>query len=86
MTEQAVLARVRALVANLCGIDEAAINDDGRLLGYGLDSVRALDLFLAFEDELGIEIDEHDPSLSAIKTVRELSEFIERRRSETSEG
>jgi acyl carrier protein len=79
MSEQTILARVKALVADLCGIEEATIDDEGRLLGYGLDSVRALDLFLAFEDELGVEIDEHDPELSSIKTVRQLAAFIERR-------
>ncbi len=85
MTNEAILARVKELVADVCGVDAAAVADDGKLLGYGLDSVRALDLFLAFEDELGIEIDEHDPELGAIKTVRQLAEFLDRRRAEAGD-
>jgi acyl carrier protein len=80
VTDAALLEKVKALVADVCAVPAASIADDGRLLGYGLDSVRALDLFLAFEDELGVEISEHDPELRDIKTVRQLADFLERRR------
>lgn len=80
MADQALLDRVKELIADICAIDAAGIQDNGRLLGYGLDSVRALDLLFALEDEVGAEISEHDPELREIKTVAQLADFVERRR------
>ncbi len=79
MNERELLDRIKRLVAELCELDAAEIADDGRLLGYGVDSVRALDLFFAFEDEFGLEIDEQDPELAGVKSVRDLGDLVARR-------
>jgi acyl carrier protein len=75
-----LLSTIKALIADLCAIDVASIHDDGKLIGYGLDSVRALDLLLAIEDEVGVELSEHHPELAQVHTVAELAAFVARRR------
>jgi len=81
MTRDGVLSTLKILIADVCGIQATAINDDGKLIAYGLDSVRALDLLLGVEDELGVSISEHDPALRSVETVRQLAELVEQRRS-----
>ena len=66
------------LVAELCGVPVTDIRDDGELLGYGLDSVRLVDLMDSLEAEFGTEIDELDPALADIKTILDLVQYMNR--------
>jgi acyl carrier protein len=77
-----VFKAVKAQIVELCAVPESSVNADGKLAGYGLDSVRALDLLLAMEEEFDVELSEHDPELARVKTVAELVSFIDRARAE----
>lgn len=79
MTESAARQIVKELIADTCAIQVTTVKDNGKLVGYGLDSARVLDLIMALEDELDIEISETDPELAAVETVRDLVEFVDRR-------
>ena len=80
MNNSSLEHRIKQLIADLCAIDCDQLRGDGKLLGYGLDSIRATDLFLTLEEEYGIEIDETDPALGNVATVSELVALIESRR------
>jgi acyl carrier protein len=80
MPDPDVLEVVKMHLADLCGLDRSAIRAEGELIGYGLDSVRALDFLIAMEEEYGVELSEHDPALARVRTVRELVDFIQQRR------
>lgn len=71
-----ILEAVRVCVAEVCGRPLAEVTPDGKLLAYGMDSIRALDLVVALEDRLGVELDEADPRFAMIVTVRQLAEFV----------
>jgi acyl carrier protein len=71
---------VTRLIAEICEIDQAKIQKNGKLMGFGIDSVRLLDLIMALEDELGVEISENDPELATVQTVEDMAALIERRR------
>jgi acyl carrier protein len=78
--ERPLIDRIRSHVGELCGVDPSTISDDGKLVAYGLDSVRAVELTLILEEELGIELSEHDPELARVETLRELADLVRRRR------
>lgn len=79
MTDKAIFDTIRRSIAEVCAVDAAAVQVHSRLLAFGLDSVRLLDLLLAVEDAFGLEIGESDPELAAVETVGDLVALIERR-------
>jgi acyl carrier protein len=74
------LETVKRFIADVCAVDLAVVQPAGKLLAYGLDSVRLLDLILAVEDRYGLEIGDSDPELATVETVADLAAFIDRRR------
>ena len=78
MAEDAVFAEIRRCVAVLCGVEPETIAADAKLLGYGLDSVRLVELLIEIEEKFAVEIDEHDPRVARIETVRHLAELVEK--------
>jgi acyl carrier protein len=71
------LTRIRRLIGTLCSVDPGSIRDDARLLGFGFDSIQAINLLISIEEEFSIQLElEH---LRDIKTVRELAEYIDGR-------
>jgi acyl carrier protein len=72
---------VRSLIAEVCAVEVRAVTPEGRLVGFGLDSVRMLDLILSIETRLGVTVDESDPELGTVQTVADLVALVERRRS-----
>lgn len=72
---------IKELIGEVCDIDASKVRDAGKLLGYGLDSVRVIDLLMAIEDAYGIEISESDPALGKVQTVADLSALVDARRS-----
>lgn len=79
MAESSLETEIRQHVARICAVDPATIRDDGKLVGYGLDSIRAMDLILTLEEQLDIEIPEYDPALARVETFRDLVELVRRR-------
>lgn len=80
MARQDTLETVKRFIADVCAVDLAAVQPNGKLLAYGLDSVRLLDLVMAVEDRYGLEIGDSDPELAAVETVADLAALIDRRR------
>ena len=74
-----VLGAVRRCIGEVCDVDQAKVRPEGKLMGYGLDSVRVVDLLLALEETLGVSVSEHDPELGGVQTVGQLADLVERR-------
>jgi acyl carrier protein len=77
--DQIVADRVRRLLAKTLDVDEKHVTDGSTLLqdDLGMDSLDAVEVWMAAEDEFGIEIDdEHDPWNP--KTVQDAIEFVQR--------
>lgn len=67
--------RVRALIVNHLGVDENRIVNDDRLEEeLGADSLDAVELLMAAEEEFGIDIP--DDAAEKIKTVGEAVAYI----------
>jgi acyl carrier protein len=81
VTEPAVIDIVKCFVAEVCAVDLSSVHPTSRLLAFGLDSVRLLDLLLAVEERFGLQLGESDPDLIEVETVSDLAALIERRRS-----
>ncbi len=80
MDDRTLLETIRTHVADLCGVEPDAVRDEGKLVGYGLDSIRAVDLVLLLEEEFDVALPEHDPELTSVETVRDLARLVDRRR------
>ena len=80
MAQQAIIDIIRRFIADVCAVDQATIQPHSRLLAFGLDSVRLLDLLLAIEEQFGLQLGESDPELVTVETVSDLVALIERRR------
>jgi acyl carrier protein len=65
---------VKRLVAEICGVDAATVRDDGKLVEYGMDSVRAMDLIVALEHAFSIEIPEDDSF--GLTTVEDVIAYV----------
>jgi acyl carrier protein len=53
--------RVKAVIARVLKVDEAAIKDDARFVeDLGAESIQSIELVAEFESEFGIEMDEDD--------------------------
>ncbi len=76
---RATLDIVKRFIADVCAADPAAIQPASRLLAFGLDSVRLLDLLLAVEERFGLALSESDPELGEVETVADLAALIDRR-------
>lgn len=72
--------KIKEMIAEVCDLDASKIRDGGKLLGYGLDSVRVIDLLMAIEDAYDIEISESDPALGKVQTVADLCALVDARR------
>lgn len=69
---------VRKLIAETCAIDPQVVKPEARLAGYGIDSVRALDLVVAIEEAFQLQVPEE--ALLDIKTVNDLVTFVDKLR------
>jgi acyl carrier protein len=83
-TMNTTVERVKQVIAEVCAIEPATVEDDGFLLGYDIDSLRMIELILGLEETFEVEVPEHDPRLRNVQTVRELAGFVERLRAEAA--
>ena len=75
MTEN-VSSKVKKIVADHLGMDEAKVNDDSSFIDdLGADSLDTVELVMAFEEEFGSEIS--DSEAEKILTVGDAAKFIE---------
>jgi acyl carrier protein len=71
-----VAERVRKIVVEHLGADEALVTENANFMGdLGADSLDAVELVMAFEDEFGCEIP--DDAAEKIGTVKAAVDFIE---------
>ena len=69
--------KVQAIIANELGIDKDQITMESRLAeDLGADSLDAVELIMALEDEFGIEVD--DEAATKIKKGSDIVEFLEK--------
>ncbi len=73
-------ARVRALLVDRLSVRCApdAIDPDAPLFGagLGLDSVDAIDLVIALESELGVQVPDGEEGLAVLRSVGRIVDFI----------
>ena len=77
--EEPTLERVRTLIGEVCAVDKSMISKKARLRGYGIDSIRVMELIMFIEDEFHIHL-EIEP-MAEIATAGELAEYIDSLRS-----
>ena len=71
-----VSSKVKKIVADHLGIDEAKVNEDSSFIDdLGADSLDTVELVMAFEEKFGIEIP--DDAAETIQTVQNAIDFIQ---------
>lgn len=74
-----VLDQVREIVAKQLGVEKDSITPESRFIDdLGADSLDMVELVMAFEEELGIKIEDEDAE--KISTVGDAVKFIESKR------
>lgn len=68
---------VAELVAAKARVDRARVLPTARLIDFGLDSVRALELVVDLEQRFGLEIPDQD--LATAQTVEDIARYVARR-------
>lgn len=69
--------RIQAIIANELGIEKEKVTLESRLAeDLGADSLDAVELIMAIEDEFGIEVD--DEAAIKIKKVADIVEYLEK--------
>ncbi len=69
--------KVQAIIAEELGIDKETITMESRLAeDLGADSLDAVELVMALEDEVGVEVE--DEAATKIKKVSDIVEFLEK--------
>ena len=78
--DEAILAKVRGLVAEELHIDEAEVTPDASFQDdLGADSLALVELIMAFEEQFEIE-NIPDDDAEKIRTVQDAVEYIEKRK------
>ena len=73
--ESPTLSALLPLIAEAADADVAEIKADGRLRGYGIDSVRVVELVISIEEQFGVKVKNDD--LARLQTVRDLAKYID---------
>ena len=73
-----MFATVRDTISEVCMIDKDLINESSELVSdLGLNSFEMINLIIAFEEKLGIEMD--DDELPEFETVGDVVTYLEER-------
>ncbi len=71
-----MLEKLRDIIAEELGVDKDEVNADSNLADdLGADSLDAVELIMAIEEEFDIEID--DATATKIKTVQDIIDYLE---------
>ncbi|MBJ6762567.1 acyl carrier protein [Myxococcaceae bacterium JPH2] len=76
MHAERTLQRLKQMIADLCAVDAQSIRGEGMLRGYGLDSIRIMDLVATIESEFQVQLRVEE--MGTISSVRDLAEHIDR--------
>ena len=71
-----VLDGLIRLLAEVSALSPSEIKPEGQLRGYGIDSVRLVDLLIGIEETFGVTVDE--TQLAGLNTVYDLADHIAR--------
>ncbi|MBT1247231.1 MULTISPECIES: acyl carrier protein [unclassified Thermosipho (in: thermotogales)] len=70
--------KIKEIIAEQLGVDVNEVTEEKSLTDdLGADSLDMVDLVMAFEDELGIKVEDSD--LSKINTVKDIIDLISQR-------
>lgn len=76
MADQTILQRLTEVIVDVSGCNEAQVTHEAAFESIGFDELDMVELFMAVEEEFGVEIwEEHEDNL---KTVGELLAYIEK--------
>ena len=75
MAEGSTLQRLQSIIGEVCAISPASVGSAARLRGYGLDSVRIMELILVLESEFKVQFKVEE--IGEIVTVGQLAEHID---------
>lgn len=73
MTEETIYDKIVRLIKEYEGIEPSEVSEGSTFEDLGIDSLSAVEIIMALEDELGIEIDPEED----IQTVGDLVRFVE---------
>ena len=74
-----VSSKVKKIVADHLGIDEAKVNEESSFIDdLGADSLDTVELVMAFEEKFGIEIP--DDAAETIQTVQNAIDYIQNKK------
>jgi acyl carrier protein len=73
-SESYVSEQVKDLLAAVCDLPVAELRDDGELLSYGVDSVRAMEFILRLEETFAIEVSEWEAA--QFETVGDVVAYV----------
>jgi acyl carrier protein len=76
--------RLRQLIAESCAVAPELVVPQARLRGYGIDSVRIMDLMLTIEEQFAVRFSPEE--LDGVRTVGELAAYVERLRRQALDG
>jgi acyl carrier protein len=69
------MERLRRLIAESCAVPPDLVVGSARLRGYGIDSVRIMDLMFRLEEDFSVQFNIEE--LDGIRTVADLAAYIE---------
>jgi acyl carrier protein len=76
MAETAVQEKIRQIIVDELGVDEAEVTENARFIeDLGADSLDLVELVMRFEEEFGIEIPDEDAE--KIQAVRDAYSYVE---------
>lgn len=76
MADTAVQEKIRQIIVDELGVDEAEVTENARFLeDLGADSLDLVELVMRFEEEFGIEIPDEDAE--KIQAVRDAYSYVE---------
>lgn len=84
MAEGSTLQRLQRIIGEVCAISPASVTSAARLRGYGLDSVRIMELILVLESEFKVQFKVEE--MGEIATVGQLAEHIDQLVSRSTSG
>lgn len=81
MADSAVQEKIRQIIVDELGVDEAEVTENARFIeDLGADSLDLVELVMRFEEEFGIEIPDEDAE--KIQAVRDAYNYVEQHKAD----